>query len=531
MLPGCHQTKIFLAFMFFSVFFLGYKNYAQETYTSLHLIPWLTAEGKFGYADSSGKMLIRPQFDDAQLFRNGFAVVGKNSKYGVINTSGKFVIPMKYPFVQINKHGHFTLGIFKKEHNAWWQFRHWKMLPEWNILGGKSDPFLVTKVPRAKWSIVSLPNRKTLFRKRRMDDKDLWGTSQYWKKDWQPDRTPPADVSVSSTDSLIAVSNAVFNLGESKKLKKINARFQYFTASGEMMVQTGKNSYQIINEKAKPVNHTIYSKENYLIVQDARNARITIPVNNAEMPAYPVITALFKNSSGEYFLLPDVKVPFPSVIQDYKVDTNMLTASEILNQAVIISAIPNTTDFLVASGAGHDSSGGWNGFILKKDGSWNTKIPLMRGIKEMLDDGRIVYNSGKNKGVLDTNYIFYSMPAEYIVPSINHHFWYMGKDTASGKYGVYDAKNKRWQVMPKYSYLQDEILPGIAIYTVIKQDSISNQKEWYGLINIDKDKEITPPEYDRISTDGRVWKNVGGKQMSFFINPETGEEYRDKQLQ
>ncbi|PUZ20904.1 WG containing repeat-containing protein [Chitinophaga costaii] len=528
MLLHYHQTKILLPVMLCSFLFGKGKIYTPGNEVTSHLIPWLTTGGKYGYADNSGKMFIHPQFDDAQLFQHGFAVVGKNNKYGVINTEGKFVIPMAYPFVEISKCGNFTWAVLKKEHNAWWQFWHWKLLPQWNILGGKSGPFLVTKVPRAQWSVMAIPGRKTLFVQRRMDDKGLWGNSQYWKKDWQPNRTPPADISIRATDTLIAVSNVVFHLGENNKLIKINRHFQYFTASHEMMVQIGENRYQIINEKGKPVNSIIYSKEKYLTIQDEQNAHISIPITHTEMPAYPVMAALFKNSKGQYFLPPNFTSPFPHVMQAYNNGKDTLTAAEILKNAVLINAIPNSMDFLIISSAGHDASKGWMGFIIKKDGSWNTKIPLRNGVKAMLPDGRIVYNDKENKGVLDTDHIFHSMPLSNIVPCQYHHDWYMGKDTASGKYGVYDVGNKRWQVMPKYNYLQHEIAPGIAIYTIHKQDSNASQKEWYGLLNIDRDKAITPPEYDRINADGRVWKQVNGNQMSFYINPETGDAYRDK---
>ncbi|WP_274649776.1 WG repeat-containing protein [Paenibacillus humicola] len=57
-----------------------------------------TAGGtKWGYIDESGRMAIRPQYDDAREFQpNGLAVVGKNGRYGLIDRSGRFVVQPIY---------------------------------------------------------------------------------------------------------------------------------------------------------------------------------------------------------------------------------------------------------------------------------------------------------------------------------------------------------------------------------------------------------------------------------------------------
>lgn len=523
------KTLINYIIMLLPALVSGCKNYAQPTGVSAHLVPWLAANGKFGYADSTGKMVISPQFDDVGAFQNDFALVGKNGRYGVINAAGKIVVALKYPFVQLNARGPFTIAILKKECNAWWRFWRWKVLPDWSIFGRNSGPFLVTKVPMAEWVALSLPQHKVLFEQKRRDGKDSWGTSRYWKKDWQPDRSLPRDITVASADSLIAVSHHVFSLAKTGRLKKISSRFQYFTATDELMVQKGANSYQIVRENGSPACHMIYSREDSLIVHDGAHMRISIPKIGSDMPEYPIFSDLFKDSRGRYFLFPELKAPIPLVIRDYYGSTDTVSAREILNQAVMISACPDGLGFLVASGAGHDSEGGWNCFILKQDGSWDTDIPLIRGVKEMLEDGRIVFDSKKNKGVLDTNGVFRAMPGDYISPCRKHRSWYMIKDTASDKYGVYDVEHKRWQVVPKYSYLQDEIVPDVAIYIVVKKDTSANEKEWFGLMNIKEDREITPPLYDMIYPDGRVLKTTGKGQISFYIHPQTGMEYRDKQ--
>ncbi|MDF3821612.1 WG repeat-containing protein [Leptospira sp. 96542] len=48
------------------------------------------------YIDKKGNFLGDLVFDEAYIFRNGFAIIKDDGKYGVIDTKGKFVIPKKY---------------------------------------------------------------------------------------------------------------------------------------------------------------------------------------------------------------------------------------------------------------------------------------------------------------------------------------------------------------------------------------------------------------------------------------------------
>lgn len=49
---------------------------------------------KFGYINKSGKVILKPQFDYAERFRDGCAVVRKGEQIGAINNKGKFEIEL-----------------------------------------------------------------------------------------------------------------------------------------------------------------------------------------------------------------------------------------------------------------------------------------------------------------------------------------------------------------------------------------------------------------------------------------------------
>lgn len=52
--------------------------------------------GKWGFLNTSGKIVIPCQYDDVWNFKNGTAAVKFNDKYGLINKNGKFLAPLQY---------------------------------------------------------------------------------------------------------------------------------------------------------------------------------------------------------------------------------------------------------------------------------------------------------------------------------------------------------------------------------------------------------------------------------------------------
>ena len=51
---------------------------------------------KYGFIDKSGKVVIEPQFDNAEPFSEGLACVEKDGKWGFIDKSGKMVIEPQF---------------------------------------------------------------------------------------------------------------------------------------------------------------------------------------------------------------------------------------------------------------------------------------------------------------------------------------------------------------------------------------------------------------------------------------------------
>ena len=71
----------------------GSQTIANET-NPLFVI---TQDGKAGFIDKAGTMVIAPQFSEAWKFSEGLAAVKIDGKWGFIDKSGQMVIPPRYP--------------------------------------------------------------------------------------------------------------------------------------------------------------------------------------------------------------------------------------------------------------------------------------------------------------------------------------------------------------------------------------------------------------------------------------------------
>ncbi len=65
---------------------VGTRNGLPTRYTVCH----------WGFADSTGKMVIAPKYDDFESFLKGYAPISQNKKTGLIDSTGKVVVEPKY---------------------------------------------------------------------------------------------------------------------------------------------------------------------------------------------------------------------------------------------------------------------------------------------------------------------------------------------------------------------------------------------------------------------------------------------------
>ena len=79
--------------LFRSIALLCEYDFAYEFYGGLAAVK---KNGKYGYINTSGEVVIQYEYDYAGYFRGDLAIVQKNGKYGYINKSGTAVVPCEY---------------------------------------------------------------------------------------------------------------------------------------------------------------------------------------------------------------------------------------------------------------------------------------------------------------------------------------------------------------------------------------------------------------------------------------------------
>jgi hypothetical protein len=100
-----------LRFALFLVILLGISNLFGQNPESELRFP-VKIEGKWGYVDQLGKLVIPAKFERAAYFEEGLAAVRQNGRFGYVDVSGKMVIPASFDFAESFYKG--TALVYKK---------------------------------------------------------------------------------------------------------------------------------------------------------------------------------------------------------------------------------------------------------------------------------------------------------------------------------------------------------------------------------------------------------------------------------
>ncbi|HEY0427788.1 MAG TPA: WG repeat-containing protein [Pyrinomonadaceae bacterium] len=87
------KPRIITGLLFFII--AANSFYQVSGQTKIGLFPF-ELDGKWGYINKTGQIIISPQFDEAGFFSDGLAKVKAENKFGFIDEKGKFVINPKY---------------------------------------------------------------------------------------------------------------------------------------------------------------------------------------------------------------------------------------------------------------------------------------------------------------------------------------------------------------------------------------------------------------------------------------------------
>src|SRR5687768_7638997 len=96
--------KLFVL-LFISSLCVAYLYLTEEKISSDDNRFAITINGKKGFINTLGEVVIQPRFQDANDFSEGLCAVRENGLYGFINTQGELSIPAIYDYATIFKDG------------------------------------------------------------------------------------------------------------------------------------------------------------------------------------------------------------------------------------------------------------------------------------------------------------------------------------------------------------------------------------------------------------------------------------------
>lgn len=103
------KTKLLIA----SILLLGFVITAFPQKKEAGLF-WIREDGKYGYIDKTGKVVIAPQYENTMGFNEGLAATKLNGKYGFIDKKGNWAIKPQYDFTYIFMDGLAAVTINKQ---------------------------------------------------------------------------------------------------------------------------------------------------------------------------------------------------------------------------------------------------------------------------------------------------------------------------------------------------------------------------------------------------------------------------------
>jgi len=126
------RVLLFTVVAFFSV-------HAQETNSGTEALFPIEENGRWGYIDRTGKVVIEPRFNSATEFSEGFAGVEVKGQWGFIDKSGKLVIEPRYSRVSAFSEGlaRVQVAANRRGYGIWGFIDHtgeWVIEPEYQDL-------------------------------------------------------------------------------------------------------------------------------------------------------------------------------------------------------------------------------------------------------------------------------------------------------------------------------------------------------------------------------------------------------------
>src|SRR5690554_2037562 len=476
---------------------LGQNLDPMETKIPEKLYPYLGANDLYGYADSEGNILIKPQYSEANFFQNNTAIVRlEGEKEKLINPDNQQIpIPIEYDELRLHSFSQFTIIELIETYANRWRFWEWKFLPDFSFMGSSSRNRLFdTEVMREKRSLYWLEGDHKIQSKK--GGKGNGETYFYLN---------------SVGENKIQIDHNFYRI-ENQTIKRIVKNVKTGKGvNGGFFLQKKRNHFQIIDSTGRKLSTQKFNHQ-VEIELEVEGTPYTL-VSESHYPTYRKSANFYKDHKGHFYIYPDLSKKFPSEINRYPFQDS-ITAKEILKRAQTLVSIPDTDRFLLVHGR--------KVFAIDTAGNWQNPDENREQITVLTRSGNTVWPTASYElgdPVLPDGWKISSFRSLDKTKK-----WYKVhiRNEDQRLQGVWDTNTQTWIMSPIYYQLG---------YSMDHKRFLLFQSEKdgkWGFYNLENQQVHIPPTYNSVSGTGWVSLDDLGNRKRFYLDVETKREFREK---
>jgi len=459
------------------------------------LYPYRDKSGKFGYADENLHIKIKPQYKHASLFtEQGFAVVTDSlDKKGVIDQNNKMIITPDYDAIQLHALENFTIAGVHKSYYTRWRFWEWKFLPGFNLMGGGNDNRLFdTKVKRLKKILFILGDKPRKVQSERLTDRGY--TEKYFN--------------ISTLDSnQVLIDHRLYNI-DRKGAQFLTGGIMGTLTKHTFAQRKGQHLY-IMDRNGKQV------KEKEYTLLDSIGFKVEdLPVVRHLTREYAPVASAYRNEEGLVFIYPDFSKALPHLIRE-NMHPGDPTAEELIRGLWSLASVPESDYFMFMSF--RDEKYFFR--FLDTQGNWHQNLPP--GIHFAVTQGMGDILWPEKEYYIPENQVPEGWKIDRISGLSDSALYHVTlRQDKAVRQGIWDFEQQHWLIAPEYYEVYPMDNPRYWRYQ-LKKDGLWGLMDYKGTV-------LIKPSYYYLNPDGWVSQQENDEVISFYLHPQTLEEFRGK---
>lgn len=476
----------------FSITAFGQQSAIVLPKTDLMLVPFLTKNNTYIYVDNALNTVINEPFAKAYPFtKTGYAIV-ENANYqsAIIDNRGVFVVPYTDGYLSIKEVNGVTLMVQKITFDK--KLPIWKW--DWNIMEGS-----VKKTAKYVRIVVRVLETDQLLFDKKMEE-----------------RNNDFNFNEKRLDELHFVWNNDLYRIENRRFKKVKTSIDGVLDKGRYILSS-KNKFAIWDVKTnKEVFRNLVGKASISVVVNKEKTLLDSINLDRFTPRIPKV--LYDDKTENTYVYPQYDKVFPKHIT---VET--AEQAQFLKDVDLIYSVNNSSYFLLGKFNNDHDVWAYDWLYLDDKGKVHTHITVSDffvsdriGYLVWPSPSMVVSSEHINKGwrLHKVKYIHGSGDL-FVVRLLQ-----VGDNQE--RYGLWNRTAQKWEISPEYT-----------VITVLDSERglYATQKEKdgaYSIYNNAIKQQVGQKTYAGINADGLVKQRTEQGTYYFYINLETGEEYKEK---